>query len=278
MGILTLVLGLSLPWLNGAAWMGAVQWRFGAGAAGEQSRIWGYGFFLGYAFLGLLLLVQARLTGGVNWSVPMAVLAATTLIGAWLAMRFRRPEAVTGENAAGGFRSLSLGGKFLLVMLASWAVLHLARALLDELAIPVYPWDAWLLWVYRAKAWFFAGNIFDFYSAAEWLNLSDPNAYTVDAVHYPRLPSLFPLWAALSYGQWSETLIALPTFLCGIAIGLALYGQCLRAGSGVLLAVIAVYALYSVPLIGTHLALAGYADIWMTGFAGLGFTAWGSWR
>ena len=86
MGILTLILGLLLPWLNGAAWMGAVQWRFGAGAAGERTRIWGYGFFLGYAFLGLLLLIQARLTGGVNWVVPMAVLTATTLIGAWLAI------------------------------------------------------------------------------------------------------------------------------------------------------------------------------------------------
>ena len=154
MGILTLILGLLLPWLNGAAWMGAVQWRFGAGAAGERTRIWGYGFFFGYAFLGLLLLIQARLTGGVSWAVPMAVLAATTLIGAWLAMRFRRPEPLTGTHAPGAFRSLPLAGKALLVVLAAWAVAHLARALLDELAIPVYPWDAWLLWVYRAKAWF----------------------------------------------------------------------------------------------------------------------------
>jgi hypothetical protein len=33
------------------------------------------------------------------------------------------------------------------------------------------------------------------------------------------------------------------------------------------------YLLFSVPLFGTHLALAGYADIWMAGFAGLGFMA-----
>ena len=40
MGILTLIFGLLLPWLNGAAWMGAIQWRFGAGAGGERTRIW----------------------------------------------------------------------------------------------------------------------------------------------------------------------------------------------------------------------------------------------
>ena len=33
------------------------------------------------------------------------------------------------------------------------------------------------------------------------------------------------------------------------------------------------YLLYSIPLFGTHLALAGYADIWMAGFSGLGFIA-----
>lgn len=35
----------------------------------------------------------------------------------------------------------------------------------------------------------------------------------------------------------------------------------------------ACYLLYSIPLFATHVALAGYADIWMAAFSGLGFVA-----
>jgi hypothetical protein len=35
----------------------------------------------------------------------------------------------------------------------------------------------------------------------------------------------------------------------------------------------AAYALISMPIVGAHLSLAGYADIWMAGFSGLGFVA-----
>jgi hypothetical protein len=58
-----------------------------------------------------------------------------------------------------------------------------------------------------------------------------------------------------------------------LAIGLALYGQCREHGLNVSVSLISCYLLYSIPLFATHLALAGYADIWMAGFTGLGFVA-----
>ena len=276
MDYLTLIAGLLLPWAAGAAWIGAAQARFDANGAAARARAWGYGFFLGYAFLGLVLLAQARVTGGVSLGLPMLLLAGVAAAGWWLAKFAGAPSGPTEKtntHAGPAGPPAKKTTRLLVALLLAWAALHLVRALIDELAIPVYPWDAWLLWLYRAKAWFFAGDVFDFVSAAQWLQISDPSVYTVDAVGYPPLPSLFPLWAALGFGAWSETLVALPAGLAGIAIGLALYGQCRRAGSGVALGVIAVYLLFATPLVGTHLALAGYADLWMAGFAGLGFLA-----
>jgi hypothetical protein len=288
---LTLIAGLLLPWITGAAWMGLLEARFGGGP-GVRARAWGYGFFIGYAALGLLLLAQSAVTGQVSWGPPMLALAVVAAAGWWFAKFVGGPSGPTGildvlatpvggpsgptekPNAhVGPEGPPTRAAKWLIGVLLAWAALHLVRALIDQLAIPVYPWDAWLLWLYRAKAWFFAGNVFDFYSAAEWLKLADAGAYTVDAVGYPPLPSIFPLWAALSYGEWSETLVNLPALLCGIALGLALYGQCRRAGAGLAAGVIAVYLLYATPLVGTHLATPGYADLWMAGFAGLGFLA-----
>ena len=56
-------------------------------------------------------------------------------------------------------------------------------------------------------------------------------------------------------------------------MGMALYGQCREHGLSIAASLISCYLLYSIPLFGTHLALAGYADIWMAGFTGLGFMA-----
>jgi hypothetical protein len=54
---------------------------------------------------------------------------------------------------------------------------------------------------------------------------------------------------------------------------MGIYGQCREFGGSYLHSVAAAYLLLSVPLVGTHLALAGYADIWISGFTGLGFAA-----
>jgi hypothetical protein len=118
-----------------------------------------------------------------------------------------------------------------------------------------------------------SGTMTDLVSAADWAASTTASVHTMDAWHYPLFPSVIPYWAALSLGDWSETLINLPVLFAGLAIGMALYGQCREHGLNVSVSLILCYLLYSIPLFATHLALAGYADIWMAGFAGLGFVA-----
>ncbi|MCW8924740.1 MAG: hypothetical protein OQJ84_00635 [Xanthomonadales bacterium] len=150
---------------------------------------------------------------------------------------------------------------------------HLVFIAIEIFTQPVFPWDAWAAWIYRAKAWFLAGGITDVIGARDWATAASANVYTIDAWLYPSFPSLIPYWAALSLGRWSETLVNLPVLFAGLAMGMALYGQCREHGLSVATSLLSCYLLYSIPLLGTHLALAGYADIWMAGFTGLGFVA-----
>lgn len=269
MEFLTLTAGLLLPWLGGAFWLVVIEARVSPEARPNRMRQIGYGFFLGYAFLFLAIMACGRMFDQISWPWIMVLLSVLTAFGA-VAHRLsaRAADAMPTEHVP-----LGKVGKALLMFLAAWIGVHLFFAASEVFSRPLYPWDAWLAWVYRAKAWYLAGGMVDVVSPARWAAASSADVYTIHAWTYPRFPSVIPFWTALSLGHWSETLVNLPALLASFAIGLALYGQCREAGLGPLLAVAACYLLFSVPLFATHIALAGYADLWMAGFAGLGFLA-----
>jgi len=269
MGILTLAIGLLLPWLGGFLWLALLESRLSPTIRVSRLRQAGYGFFLGYSLLCLAVLTCDNWLGRVSW--PW-IIAFFTLLAAGAVVTFR--SWVPGKPSSAPSRQpVSRRLKILTLILASWGLLHLLLVSLEILGQPLYPWDAWLAWVYRSKAWFLAGGMVEVASPSTWLLSTSPDVYTIDAWSYPRFASIVPYWAALSLGHWSETLINLPVPLAGIAITMALYGQCRETGMSTLVSVTACYLLVSVPLFATHMALAGYADIWMAGFTGLGFVA-----
>ena len=265
----TLVTGLLLPWLGGGLSLIAIEARFAPTTRPNRLRQAGYGFFLGYAILFLAVLACDAVFGRASWAWIMALLAPLT-VGGGIVLWLTRPQP---GRPAGPSRPLDAAGRMLLLILAAWTGLHLVIAAIEVVNQPLFPWDAWLAWVYRAKAWYLAGGMVDVVSPSQWALAASADVYTIDAWTYPLFPSVVPYWAALSLGRWSETLVNLPVLLAGIAIGLALYGQCRESGMGPLLSIAACYLLISIPLLATHIALAGYADIWMAGFAGLGYVA-----
>lgn len=270
MDFLRLTAGLLLPWLGGAMWLIYLERRFAPGTQASLSRQAGYGFFLGYAALAGLILASDTLLGRVSWAGMVAVLAL--LAGGGVVALRLSPAPKLWPGARPAWR-LGPQQRTLFALVAGWTLLHVLLVASEALNQPLYPWDAWLAWVYRAKAWFLGGAASGTVAPTQWLATDSAKLYTIDAWHYPPLPSLIPWWAALSLGRWSETLIALPAVLAGLAIGLGLYGQCRASGMGRLFGLGACFLLYSIPLFGTHIALAGYADLWMAGFAGLGFVA-----
>ena len=160
-----------------------------------------------------------------------------------------------------------------MLILLAWTLAHLAFSFLEIIVTPLYPWDAWTVWVYRAKAWFLNGQFVDFVTPWGWLKSASSQVYTSTGLGYPKLVSILPFWAATGLGEWHEALINIPVLFCGLAIVAGLYGQCRAVGLGMLPSLAFAYLLMSTPLFGTHVSLAGYADIWMAGFAGLGFIA-----
>ena len=230
----------------------------------------GYGFFLGNAFLFLAVMASNKLTGVVSWPGTMVVLLVFAVSGAITARLAPKQQGINTETSDASVPALSKA-VFAFAMLLM--VIHLVFIAVEIITQPLYPWDAWAAWVYRAKAWFLSGGIAGITSPSYWATVNSADLYTFDAWSYPPFASIIPYWAALSLGRWSETLINLPVFFAGLAIGMGLYGQCREHGLNILYSLMTCYLLFSIPLLGTHLALAGYADIWMAGFTGLGFIA-----
>lgn len=251
-------------------WLAVLEARMFPGHAVSRLRQAGYGFFVGQAVLCLLALAFNTVLGDVPWGWIMSILLVIAAAGGSGLWRHRHTRRL---SPALRLPDIQGSERLLLIIMAAWALLHLLIVSVEALNRPLYPWDAWLAWVYRAKAWFLTGELVDLVDPGTWAAATSPSMYTIDAWHYPLLPSFIPYWAALSLGHWSEILISLPVILAGLAIGLGLYGQCRESGMKPLLTVIACYLLFSIPLFGTHIALAGYADIWMAGFTGLGFIA-----
>jgi hypothetical protein len=269
-GFLALCAGLLLPWLGGTLWLVFVECKFTNSNKINRFRQVGYGFFLGYAVLFLAIMAANKLTGTVSWSGVMLFLLFFALSGGIAVWQSRTPGSKLPLVA---HAATSTAMKICMVIILVLMSIHLVFIGLEIFTQAVYPWDAWLVWVYRAKAWFSADSISAVASTSDWAMATTADVYTIDAWRYPLFPSIIPYWAALSLGEWSETLVSLPVLFAGTAIGMALYGQCREHGFSIAISLIICYLLFSIPLFGTHLALAGYADIWMAGFTGLGFIA-----
>jgi hypothetical protein len=267
MQLTALLIGIALPWLTGALALRLLAIRFsGPGQPGRGLFVAGAGGLLGLAATTWLLRLSVAWNGAFSWWFVITTLALLAVALAWL-----------GRSRSGAGPSLPLPapGKasthpwlFFLIGLAILA--HVLFSTLELATQPVFPWDGWTVWVYRAKAWFFAEQLTPVVTPEQWLTVSDPQIYSTPARAYPLLPSLVPLWAALSLGAWHEAWVNLPVLAAGLALALALAGLLRLSHVPPIGALIGVYLLVSTPIMGVHLSLGGYGDIWMASFAGLG--------
>src|SRR5690606_35915618 len=77
--------------------------------------------------------------------------------------------------------------------------------------------------------------------------------------------------------RWDDSLINLPWLLCAGALGLAFYGQLRYWRLTPLASLLGTYLLLSIPLLNTHIALAGYGDLWLAttySLAGMALLPW----
>ena len=266
-------LALGIPWLAGTLWVRAL-WR--DSPAGGWPLAWGYGYFLGLLAAILLLRIQAMIGWPLDWVGPTLILAFSGLVGgvvAWRRGGFQFPslDKEGWRVAPGGFER----GLFILLLVwLGWRLFLLAQ---EVWLRPLYPWDAWTTWGVRARVWSELRELVPFVSPEQWLVDVSASAYTVHAWEYPDAVSLLALWPTLAFGGWYEPVAHLPWLGAAIALGLGFYGQARLWGAAPLTALIFVWLLLSLPILDTHVALAGYADLWLAAVFGLAVCALLQW-
>src|SRR5438552_721056 len=108
------------------------------------------------------------------------------------------------------------------------------------------------------------GRIVPFVRADVWL--SGATAAYFDAS--PDSPSTVPLlqvWSCVALGRWDDSAMNWPWLCMLLALTLAVYGSLRSAGLSLLGALVGAYLVASLPLLDTHAALAGYADLMLAG-------------
>lgn len=266
-------LALGLPWLASAlsvrgAWRGA--------PAGVWPLVLGYGYVLGLLAVTLLLRLQAALGFSPSAAGPMLVLMVLALVGGWLT--WRRVGLTTDFDPPGNrWRDRPLWERLLFVLLLAWLGWRLMGLALEIWWRPIYPWDAWTTWTVRPKVWAELQRWVPFVDLQRWLADPGGSAYAIEAWNYPITVPLLTLWPTLAFGAWNETAANLPWFGAALALGLGFYGQTRLWGAPPLTALLFVWLLLSLPVLDTHVALAGYADLWMAvvfSLAAIAFLQW----
>ena len=255
-----------LPWLLGVVWLAWLErWTQ---SPTNLFKTLGYGFFLGYIACAFVIQAVFYFTNTLSLQLIFGTLVVLLLLGLLLFWRHSYLSSSNSPPAPPTRRKIEVG---IVALLLALILIHLGFAAYDAWNNPLLPWDAGTTWTYRAKIWFLNQELSSFSSAANWLKTTDSGIYTINAYRYPATVSLIQLWPVLASGYWNTAVALFPGFLAGIALCMGLYGQLRSLGSSIPAAVLAVYLLISIPLLDAHMALPGYADIWLSGLAGLGF-------
>lgn len=274
MGIPGALLAIALPWVA-ATLLLALAWR--ERTPGRWAFLAGYGFVAGHLAAGLLLRGQGALAGTLQPGGLLTGWAVVAVVAGMLAWQARR--RVVGPAAAPAAPAARRVGAstVLFGLLLAWLVVRWASWAVEVTQQALYPWDAFTTWAFRSRAWVEAGALLPIVSPEAWWSDPSGKAHAVAASQYPLLPSLLSAWPALAYGSWNEQVANLPWLGLAAALGLGLYGQARRWGASPLASLTAVWVLASFPIVGSHVALAGYFDLWMAASLGFAFMAFMHW-
>ena len=270
MDALRLMLAVALPWLAGSAWLAALAARGGVRAPFQAVA---YGHLLG--MLELTLLAQgagalgARLSFG--WiAVTQAALAAGGFAALFLQRRPATPPPA--QRSEGGLAWRWLGALAVALM-----ILRLGTLAVDVVLRPLFPWDAWTQWATKARVWSGLHALAPFITYDQWLSRT-VQGYVDTAPHYPPGIPFLQAWMALALGRWDDALINVPWLAAAVALAAGIYGQLRACGAARAWAAFAAYLALSLPLLDTHVALAGYADLHVALAYALAFAALLAWE
>jgi hypothetical protein len=266
-----LALAMLLPGMTMALWL-RLLWP--EAVPGRWPLVLGYGYLFGMLGVAALLWFQ----GALGWPLGsgMALTVSGLLLAAAMFLLVQRPYAA-GPDWRPARERLNLWQGLAFALILLWVVARWMGLALEVWWLPLFPWDAWTTWGARAKVWSELQTLVPFVSPAAWLADRTGALHTIGAWGYPATISLVATWPTLVLGTWNETAANLPWLGVALALGLGFYGQARLWGASPLTAMVFVWLVMSVPLLNTHIALAGYADVWMATVYGLALMAFLQW-
>ncbi len=268
------VLAWLLPLFAGAGvcWLAGTQ-----RLRGQMAAAIGTGWIVGLMLVAACVrqTVQSGATHAFSQAMPWLIalaLLAWALAGLRLWRARSKPVAALMPSPR-----MAIGWHILWWLLLLMIVVRLLL-LGDEAALrPVFPWDAWSAWAIKPKTWMLLGHVESYVPMSDWLANAADATRTATTWNYPELLAWIQLWFASAAGGWNEPLVDI--VWCGAltAFALAAYGYWRGIGLAPWLAMALVYAFVSLPLVDAHVALAGYADLWVGVVLGLSTLAWSRW-
>jgi len=260
-----LIIAMALPWLLGSIWLRPF---FPRGFSGRQPLLAGAGLLLGLlAVPGLMRLVDAC-------GVPISFFYVGSITGIFITCGFaaniaRSPVSTDVYPSPISRDTLTAWQKVFFTLLCAVIGLRLITIGLEIIWRPLFPWDASMHWATKTKVWFDSNRISTFVDNGRWLEMAGEGIFTDHHPEYPITIPLLQVWTLSAIGHWDEGLMNMPWLLCFMALGLMFYGQAKAAGVSSMVAIVFTYFLLSMPLLDTHAALAGYADLFLgTCYAG----------
>ena len=242
--------------------------RLISSALNAELNLWlkaGAGFFISAALLIQWLSYASVSLSAASWSaVFVSALASLPLF-----RLTRRPEQAAISGLLQRKRLSPYLPSFLLITLIA---AHLLLVLASNLTRDIFPWDAFTTWMYRAKVWVLNDEMLNFQGVNQWLQ-SGGLGYALPASHYPPSVSAVAAFSSALSSGWDDQSASMPWFFAMLAIGSMMFGVCKQSGLATLPSLAVLYLLISLPIVGMHGVLAGYADLWMVGTSGMGLAA-----
>jgi hypothetical protein len=267
-------IALLLPVLLGGLWMNLL---IPAQTTARPILVLSHGALLGLLLIPLFL--WALNTVGVPLSfLTTASLAGILIVAALVIRVLRRGNTRETYHAAPPFSAIPASQRALFFFLLLLLVARLATLGLEIVWRPLFPWDATMHWATKARVWFEYKSMLPFVDYQVWLNTGGQGVFTDRHPEYPPIIPLLQVWMNLATGHWDESLMNLPWLLCLAALGGAFYSQLRVSGVGAVIAITGTYMLLSMPLLNIHVALAGYADLFLGAVYCGGMMALYNWR
>ncbi|PIE47840.1 MAG: hypothetical protein CSA42_01540 [Gammaproteobacteria bacterium] len=168
------------------------------------------------------------------------------------------------QYSAGDFRLSTsricyyLSGFILFLFAYRWGL-----TAVDLLIKPVFPWDGWLSWSAKAKIFYYYKSIPSLVHGQYPFWQLDNGEVSVYASHHPYFISLVQTYSAMAWGSWNDGIVNLAWLGASISMASTVLGAVLYLSGRLLPAILASYAVVSLPIFDTHASLGSYADLWV---------------